>query len=104
MKEKIIEKFLILLAFSAIGLLLLITVFIFKEGLPIILKAGIKDFLFNAKWAPTKGHFGILSMIISSVVVTIGSMILGVPLALACCRHPGGILPSPINDGLETDY
>jgi phosphate transport system permease protein len=84
MKEKIIEKFLTLLAFSAIGLLLLITVFIFKEGLPLILKAGIKDFLFSAKWAPTKGHFGILSMIISSLAVTFGSILIGVPLALAC--------------------
>jgi phosphate ABC transporter permease protein PstC len=72
------------LAFSAIGILSLITIYIFKEGLPIIIKVGIKDFLFNAKWAPTKGHFGILSMIISSLAVTLGAMILGVPLSLAC--------------------
>ncbi len=84
MKEKIIEKVLTLLAFSAIGVLLLITIFIFKEGLPLILKVGLKDFLFNAKWAPTKGHFGILSMIVSSLVVTLGAIVLGVPLALAC--------------------
>jgi phosphate ABC transporter permease protein PstC len=84
MKEKIIEKILMILAFSAIGILSLITIYIFKEGLPIIIKVGIKDFLFNAKWAPTKGHFGILSMIISSLAVTFGAMILGVPLSLAC--------------------
>ncbi|MGC1402324.1 MAG: phosphate ABC transporter permease subunit PstC [Thermodesulfobacteriota bacterium] len=84
MKEKIIEKVLTLLAFSAIGLLLLITIFIFKEGLPLILKTGLNDFLFNAKWAPTKGHFGILSMIVSSLAVTLGAIVLGVPLALAC--------------------
>ena len=84
MKEKIIEKILTLLAFSAIGLLLLITFFIFKEGLPIILKAGIKDFIFSAKWSPTKGHFGILAMIISSLGVTFASILMGVPLALAC--------------------
>jgi phosphate transport system permease protein len=84
MKEKIIEKILTLLAFSAIGLLLLITVFILKEGLPIILKTGIRDFIFSAKWSPTKGHFGILSMIISSLAVTSGAILMGVPLALAC--------------------
>lgn len=84
MKEKIIEKVLTILAFSAIGVLLLITIFIFKEGLPLILKTGLKDFLFNAKWAPTKGHFGILSMIVSSLAVTLGAIVLGVPLALAC--------------------
>jgi phosphate transport system permease protein len=84
MKEKIIEKILMILAFSAIGLLLLITVFIFREGFPVILKAGLRDFLFSAKWAPTKGHFGILSMIISSLAVTFNAILLGVPLALAC--------------------
>jgi phosphate transport system permease protein len=84
MQEKIIEKILTLLAFSAIGLLLLITIFIFKEGFPIVLKAGIKDFIFSAKWSPTKGHFGILAMIISSLAVTFASILMGVPLALAC--------------------
>ena len=84
MQEKIIEKILMILAFSAIGLLLLITIFIFREGLPVILKVGLLDFLFSDQWAPTKGHFGILSMIISSLAVTVMAIILGVPLALAC--------------------
>ena len=84
MKEKVIEKILMLLAFSAIGVLLLMAIFIFKEGIPIIFKAGINNFLFSTHWAPTKGYFGIFSMIVSSLYVTIGSLIIGVPLALAC--------------------
>jgi phosphate transport system permease protein len=93
-KEKIIEKILLLLAFSAIGLLFLITIYIFKEGLPIIIKVGLKHFLFTAKWAPTKGHFGILSMIISSLAVTIGAMLLGIPLSLACAVTLAEFAPS----------
>jgi len=84
MKEKLIEKILMLLAFSAIGVLLLMAIFIFKEGIPIIFKAGINNFLFSTHWAPTKGYFGIFSMIVSSLYVTIGALIIGVPLALAC--------------------
>src|SRR4030042_3203750 len=84
MKEKIIEKILMLLAFSAIGALLLMAIFIFKEAMPIIFKVGLKNFLFSAHWAPTKGYFGIFSMIVSSLYVTIGALIIGVPLALAC--------------------
>jgi phosphate transport system permease protein len=83
-KEKLIEKVLMLLAFSAIGSLLLITIFIFNEGLPIIIKTGVGNFIFGAHWAPTKGHFGILAMILSSIYVTVGAVICGVPLALAC--------------------
>lgn len=94
MNEKIIEKILTLLAFSAIGILLLITIFIFKEGFPIIVKVGWRDFLFSAKWAPTKGHFGILAMIISSLAVTFGSIFIGVPLALACAITLAEFCPS----------
>jgi phosphate ABC transporter permease protein PstC len=83
-KEKLIEKVLMLLAFSAIGSLVLITIFIFSEGLPIIIKTGVGKFIFGAHWAPTKGYYGILAMILSSIYVTLGAMIFGVPLALAC--------------------
>jgi phosphate ABC transporter permease protein PstC len=83
-QEKLIEKILMMLAFSAIGSLFLITIFIFNEGLPIIIRTGVGNFIFGAHWAPTKGHYGILAMILSSVYVTIGAMIFGVPLALAC--------------------
>ncbi len=83
-KEKLIEKVLMMLAFSAIGSLVLITIFIFLEGLPVIIKTGVGNFIFGSHWAPTKGHFGILAMILYSIYVTLGALVFGVPLALAC--------------------
>ena len=83
-REKFIERVLLLLALSSIGSLALITVFIFMEGFPLILSAGLQNFIFSSHWAPTKGHFGILAMIISSVLVTLGAMVIGVPLGLSC--------------------
>ncbi len=83
MKEKISEKFLLLISFSAIVSLLLITIFIFAQGLPLIFKAGFNNF-FSTHWAPTKGHFGILSMIVGSLMVTFGALVVGIPLGLAC--------------------
>lgn len=83
-REKFVERVLLSLALSSIASLLLITVFIFMEGLPLIVHTGLKNFLFSSHWAPTKGHFGILAMIISSILVTLGAMVVGVPLGLAC--------------------
>ncbi|MHB9072844.1 MAG: phosphate ABC transporter permease subunit PstC [Desulfobaccales bacterium] len=83
-REKFIERGLLILALSSIGSLALITIFIFIEGFPLILSAGLKNFIFSSHWAPTKGHFGILAMIISSVLVTLGAMVIGVPLGLSC--------------------
>jgi phosphate transport system permease protein len=83
-REKFIERVLLLLALSSIGSLALITIFIFLEGFPLILATGLKHFILSSHWAPTKGHFGILAMIISSVFVTLGAMVIGVPLGLSC--------------------
>ncbi len=83
-KEKLIEKVLLLLALSAIGSLALISVFIFLEGVPVIVSSGLQNFILSSHWAPTRGHFGIFAMIVSSIYVTLGAMVFGVPLALAC--------------------
>lgn len=62
-----------------------ICLFIFAEGLPFIAKIGIKDFIFNTNWSPTNStpSYGILPMILGSIYVTLGAMIIGVPLGLA---------------------
>jgi phosphate ABC transporter permease protein PstC len=83
-KGKFIERVLFLLALSSISSLVIITIFIFEEGLPLIMHTGLKDFIFSTHWAPTKGFFGIGAMIVSSLLVTLGAMVLGVPLGLAC--------------------
>ena len=83
-RGKFVERVLFLLALSSISSLVLITVFIFMEGLPLILQTGLKDFILSSHWAPTKGHFGIGAMIISSLFVTLGALVIGVPLGLAC--------------------
>ncbi len=83
MKDKITEKLLLFIAFSAILSLLLITFFIFQQGIPLIFKAGFQNF-FSLKWAPTKDNFGILSMIVGSLMVTAGALVVGVPFGLAC--------------------
>lgn len=83
-KEKIIKILLMLTALSAISGLAIITGFIFKEGLPIIAKVGLGDFILSSDWYPSEGQFGILPMIIGSLVVTAGAMVIGVLFGLGC--------------------
>jgi phosphate transport system permease protein len=83
-KEKIIEKVLLLVALSSIAVLGLITFFIFEQGLPLIWKIGPKAFILGQKWIPSKGLFGIFPMIVSSFLVTLGALSIGIPLGLAC--------------------
>ncbi|NCA99117.1 MAG: phosphate ABC transporter permease subunit PstC [Clostridia bacterium] len=72
----------LLIALSALSALALIIVFIFYEGIPIMTKVGLGQFALGMSWAPGKGEFGILPMIIGTVSVTLGAAVLGVPVAI----------------------
>lgn len=94
--EKSIEKLLLLSAITAILVVLLIFIFIFMEGLPVIQKHGIMHFVGGKFWHPDDSEFGLLPMIIGSVYVTIGSLILGVPLGIGCAIFLAEIAPKRI--------
>ena len=83
-KEKILEKSFLLIALSSISILALIAFFIFQQGIPLIWKVGLNSFLLGDRWFPSKGSFGIFPMIVGSFWVTLGSLIVGVPLGVAC--------------------
>ncbi len=84
MKEKIIEKALMLTAFSAVAAIVLIFAFIFREGLPLMLKTGIPKFIAGTRWAPSQNQYGILPMIVGSLEVTLLAIVFGAVLGLSC--------------------
>jgi phosphate transport system permease protein len=86
-REPFIKLALTLSAFLSLLFLFLIFSFILIEGLPLFFKVGFKNIIFGFKWAPTKGHFGIFPMIVSSFLVTVGALIIGAPLGLGCATY-----------------
>jgi phosphate ABC transporter permease protein PstC len=82
--ETVIRWVLRLTALSALSGLALITAFIFKEGVPVIAKIGLVDFIFSGDWYPMEGRFGIFPMIVGSLAVTAGAMVIGVVFGLGC--------------------
>ncbi len=100
MKDKFAEKLLLLIALSAVVSLALITVFIFQQGVPLIFKTGLVNF-FSTKWAPTRGGFGILSMVIGSLMVTAGALCVGIPFGLAAAIFLAEFSSKPIQKTLK---
>ncbi len=82
--ERLVRLALLAVAFSAVSVLVVITAFIFMEGTPIMFKYGFKSFLGGMDWYPTEKSFGLLPMIAGSLMVTLGALVIGVPLGLAC--------------------
>lgn len=81
-KGKAEQGIFLIIAFSSLGALALIAIFIVVSGVPAISKVGIFNFLFGMEWAPSRGYFGIFPMIIGTLAVTLGALLLGVPIAL----------------------
>lgn len=94
--EKIVAAVLRVIAFSALTSLLLIAVFILKEGVPFLLKVGPVHFLGTAQWDPQHGRFGIAPMIVASVWVTVGAMLVGAPLGVAAAVFLTEFVPKPV--------
>jgi len=74
--DRVIQVVLFATALSSIAALLIITFFIFRTGIPAIFRIGPGNFMLGTEWAPT-------SMIAGSLSVTLGALLLGVPLGLA---------------------
>ncbi|HRD02134.1 MAG TPA: phosphate ABC transporter permease subunit PstC [Candidatus Saccharicenans sp.] len=81
--DRLIRISLLVVALSAISILAIITIFIFEQGLPIMAKYGLKNFLLGQDWFPSEKSFGLLPMIVGSLLVTLGALLIGVPLGLA---------------------
>jgi len=97
-KEKLSTVIFLLLALSSISVLALITVFIFVKGSPIIAEVGLFRFVFGMTWAPSQGEYGIFPMIVGSVTVTLGAILLGVPLGLCCSIFLAEFAPVPMRN------
>ena len=56
--------------------------FLFANGLPFFAEYSVWDFITGTEWAPTRGIFGILPMIVGSFLVTFGALLLGAPIGV----------------------
>ncbi len=101
-QETLVQWILAIVALSAIAVLSLIIIFIFKEGSPIIARLGLAQFITGTKWSPTRGVFGILPMITGSLWVTLGALLIGVPMGLASAIFLAEMAPPKTSEILKS--
>lgn len=83
MKEATLRNLFLACACVAVLAVVLIFVFTFWKAAPVLSQIGLDEFL-SLDWAPTSGHYGILALLAGSAIVTVGSLAIGVPLAVGC--------------------
>ena len=82
--ERLARALLLICAVVAIFAVCAITLYLFAKGLPALHEVGVGELLFGAVWKPTAAEpsFGIAYIILSSIVGTAASVLLGVPVGL----------------------
>lgn len=80
--ERLAEAVFLVFSCVSVGSVLLLTVYMISAGAPAIAEIGIGNFLFGTEWKPDSGTFGILPLIISSIVGTLGAVLIGVPVGI----------------------
>ena len=73
--------------FIAIAFVLIISIYLIVSGIPAISEIGLFDFLFGTEWDPankTNPLYGILPIILTSILGTLGAIVIGVPIGLMC--------------------
>jgi len=84
LSEILIEKGLFLTALLSCFIILVISCFIFIEGLPAIQEYGFVKFLLGNVWSPNEDEFGVFSMIAGSLIVTFIALLISTPLSVLC--------------------
>lgn len=101
--EKGVAGLFFLCACVSIVAVLLICYFLFANGIPAMKEIGVFDFLFGTTWVPKNepASFGILPMIVGSICVTLGAIVIGVPIGILTAAFLARFCPKPLHGLLE---
>lgn len=102
-KEFIIEKLILICGIASIFFVVLIFLFLLKEGLSVFSTVSPFNFLFGKSWYPISepAQLGILPLILGSLLVTLGAAIISIPIGVGCAVYIAEVAPGKIKETLK---
>ncbi|GAB4452637.1 MAG: phosphate ABC transporter permease subunit PstC [Anaerolineales bacterium] len=86
--------------YSAILFVVLIFIFLMREGLPALSDVKISELL-SVRWYPIEEYFGILPLITGSLIVTLGAALIAVPFGIGAAVYISEIAPRWVREILK---
>lgn len=96
--ELLAESIFLVFSCVSIGSVIIITLYMILSGVPAISKIGILNFLLKSTWKPSQDQYGILAMILSSIVATLGAILIGVPIGILTAVFLSEVAPKKLAD------
>lgn len=76
--------------------------FLLWKGVPPMLRYGLGDFLTGTVWHASKGQFGVFPMLLTTVLVSLGALLIALPLGLATAIFLQERAPKRLADFVRT--
>jgi len=104
LKEFIIEKLILLCGLASIFFVVLIFLFLLKEGLAVFKTVAPLKFILGKSWYPISDppQLGILPLILGSLLVTLGAALISIPIGVACAVYIAEVAPQKIKEVLKS--
>ncbi|MFO7683640.1 MAG: phosphate ABC transporter permease subunit PstC [Chloroflexota bacterium] len=99
-REIIMEGIIRIAGVSTIGIIILIFVFLLKEGIPALFHISINEFA-SRRWYPIEDMYGLAPLLIGSLLVTLGAVVMAVPLGLTTAVFLGELAPPWLREILK---
>jgi len=102
-KEFLIEKLILICGLASIFFVILIFLFLLKEGLAVFKTVTPVQFLMGRNWYPISEppQLGILPLILGSILVTLGAAVISVPIGVACAIYIAEVAPPKTKEILK---
>ena len=98
--EFLAERMIRASGFMAIAFVVLIFAFLLREGTPAFVEVAPGDLL-ATRWYPIEDHFGLLPLILGSLLVTIGAALIAVPTGLLTAVFVAEVAPRGLREILK---
>lgn len=96
--ERVAEIVFTVFAFFAVLAVFSISIYMIVSGTPAIKEVGLKEILFSSEWRPTGADpkFGILYVILTSIIGTFLAILIGVPIGVLTAIFLSETAPKPL--------
>jgi phosphate transport system permease protein len=104
LRETLIESFFLVNGLLAVLILLGIFLLLFAKAFPAFRELGFRAFFDSAVWNPNgydQSRYGILSLVTSTLMVTVGALALAVPIGVACAAFISEVAPPRVREVLK---
>jgi len=99
-REYLINLIIKMSGYSSILFVTLILLFLVREGVPALGKVELSS-LFGERWYPIEGMYSIWPLLSGSLIVTIGAMLISLPLGVGTAIFIAEVAPTWVNNLLK---